>query len=436
MSPPEKPTIPQLPFELKQLIHDMLRDSWTTLSDYSVRPRPSPGFPSQRNVGCAQQQLNLDHEGLPRLSVLNHEIMPRHSERVTHIRIGLDIQSLTVKPKPLNSRIHQIHQERRYSQVCDIIQACTNLRHMALEIDPQPYSTDDEGDFLFEPAFPASKMLKPISQLSHLTAFDLRPPWTDKFFSEEFVVRLIRDMIHLVDFECAWVKPTSNRQPSEYSNSDQVSVSPLAVHLSSLSSLKLLALDCVQCFDLSWSQIKWRPTLLNLSISFCNKANVQNLHSFCMLFKESLETLSISDLPSSSKEKNTFSNNLPLPDLQYTFSLPELIRLEVYYDAPLQFLILFREAWSLKSLFFQINPAISKVDLKQLIDENEPLWANLKSLIIEQNCDILTDEEIEDLSAYGSKTGVKVLVDYIEESLASQNDSELAAQMDAHELIE
>jgi hypothetical protein len=27
MSPPEKPTIPQLPFELKQLIHDMLRDS-------------------------------------------------------------------------------------------------------------------------------------------------------------------------------------------------------------------------------------------------------------------------------------------------------------------------------------------------------------------------------------------------------------------------
>jgi hypothetical protein len=60
----------------------------------------------------------------------------------------------------------------------------------------------------------------------------------------------------------------------------------------------------------------------------------------------------------------------------------------------------------------------------------------LKSLIIEQNCDILTDEEIKDLSAYGSKNGVKVLVDYIEESLASQNDSELAAQMDAHELIE
>ncbi|OAV88233.1 hypothetical protein PTTG_29102 [Puccinia triticina 1-1 BBBD Race 1] len=375
---------------------------------------------------CSQlnwEHLDLYYANLPRLSTLNHEIIHRHSWRVKHIIVELDDHPPhffgKVEPKPSGIRARELFQERRSSQVYDILQSCTNLTRLTLDIEPRSISIDELGDFAFNQEFPSSQLLKPISQLCNLTCLNLRPPMIDTRFEEDFVVRLIKGMVNLVHFDCNGIDATFREcKPREWSNSSQVNVSPLALHLSSLSSLKTITFTFVHCFDSSWSRIKWKAALGHITIDNCNRATVGTLHSFCMLFTDSLESLCVSGLPTTStEEEEGTAITLPPPDLQYNFCLPRLECLAADSCIPFEFLTLFREAPSIKSLFLGINPHISLQELKGLMDHHEPIWPNLKYLTVEMNDRILSNDQIEELKGYGSKSGVQVSCEDLTEDL-------------------
>ncbi|WAQ84077.1 hypothetical protein PtA15_4A528 [Puccinia triticina] len=350
--------------------------------------------------------LDLYYANLPRLSTLNHEIIYRHSGRVKHIMFELDDPpprlSGTAESKPSRIKAHQIFQERRSSQVYDILQSCTSLTRLTLDIEPQPISIDELGDFAFNVEFPSSQLLKPISKLSNLTFLTIRPPIIDTRFEEDFVVRLIKGMVHLVHFECNGIDATIPEFKS-HECSKGVNVSPLALHLSSLSSLKTINFTFVHCFDGSWSQIKWKAAMCHITIDNSSRATIRTLHSFCMLFKDSLKSLCVSSIPALRKEQEegpSDTSGSQHLELRYHFCLP-------------------------RSIFLGNNAHISIQQLKRLMDHREPIWPNLKYLTVETHGRILSDDEIERLKVFGSKSGVKVICDNLTDTLdGSEEESD------------
>jgi hypothetical protein len=376
------------------------------------------------------QHLALRHGDLPRFSALNHEIMHRQSERVKHITVGLHIPSLyslgLVERNPIHTRANLIIQERIFSQFCDIIRSCTNVIGITLEVEPRPTSLDAHGDFAFDLEYPSSKLFKPISKLSNLTSIVLKPSMAGTRFSESFVVRLIREMAHLVQFECNGIDAIFPEcEPHEGSNSSECSVSPLAIQLSSLSSLRAITLSFADCFDWGWSQIRWKGALSHINIMNSNRSTIQALHSFFILFQDSLRSLCIFGIPTSSEEEEEeFLNALPSSDLHYDFELPKLECLTVDSCVLFHFLTLFREAVSIRLLIFEINSHIKLQHLKELIDDQNPIWPNLRHFGFEMYERLLTDHEVEELMVYGSRRGVEVVCDYIGGSLEWETEIE------------
>ncbi|KAA1080755.1 hypothetical protein PGT21_019482 [Puccinia graminis f. sp. tritici] len=426
MDPTKNASLSRLPVELKLLIVGWLyrsiidaREKQTDLLNLALVDRTFYDICSQLNW----KHLALRHGDLPRFSALNHEIMQRQSERVKHITVGLIIPSLhslgLVERNPIHTRASLIIQERIYSQFSDIIRSCTNLIGITLEVEPRPTSLDEHGDFAFDLEYPSSKLFKPISKLSNLTSIVLKPSMAGTHFNESFVVRLLREMVHLVQFECNGIDAIFPEcEPREGSSSSECSVSPLAIQLSSLSSLRAITLSFADCFDWGWSQIKWKGALSHINIINSNRSTIRALHSFFIPFQDSLRSICISGIPTSSQEEDEeFLNALLSSDLHYNFDLPNLECLTIDSCIPFHFLTLFQEAVSIRLLIFELDTHITLQHLKELIDDQNPVWPNLRHFGFEMYERLLTDDEVEELMVYGSRRGVDVVCDYVGRSL-------------------
>jgi hypothetical protein len=179
-----------------------------------------------------------------------------------------------------------------------ILETCTNLTK--LEIRFEPTSLDEFGNFVIDYLRPITMITPFISQLSNLTHINLdnqsyRPRI---LFSEEFLVKLIEKMVHLVYFRVDDIEasfPTCDL--CECPQSIQPSVSPLGVHLASLPSLKAIVFSHADCFTSDWSKLDWKGALEELALHYCFKVSLRSLHAFCSLLKNSLVKLSLYHVP-------------------------------------------------------------------------------------------------------------------------------------------
>ncbi|PLW09113.1 hypothetical protein PCANC_21596 [Puccinia coronata f. sp. avenae] len=148
-------------------------------------------------------------------------------------------------------------------------------------------------------------MLEPISQLSHLTHVTLQNYLLKKqensdiescgWFDEEFVVKIIKNMRHLVSIRLDRVdSPDGSYDDDDESEGSipPLNVSLLAVHLASLQSLKFLNLTTIDGFGSCWSQIKWRGVLEGFTLRK-TISTLQAIHAFCSMFSDSLVFISL-----------------------------------------------------------------------------------------------------------------------------------------------
>jgi hypothetical protein len=351
------------------------------------------------------------HEEGARLDQLIDEILPRQAQHVRALVLGLN----TVITGAFRSRntepLDTITDTLPRAKLINVLDLCTNLTGLQIQL---------EGEFEMmnnHLSNPIPTSIHPVAQLSNLTYFyldDNTPgPGEEDRFREEFLVNLIRNMIHLVHFRIRGHSasfPTPNFY--QHGNHIQPVLSPLAVHLASLYSLKIIDLTLSSCFNSSWSKIKWKGALEGIVLHRIPQLSFCTLHHFCSLFKESLVSLSLCDCPISIDGDGEYT---PLHESEqnYVFCLPKLDKLSVFTSYSTEFLYLFRECFNITKINLVANRQIQPPDIKRFIDHDDPVWTHLKSLVVQVvqlqvGKGKYRPREIADLVVYGSEVGVKV----------------------------
>ncbi|KAA1137029.1 hypothetical protein PGTUg99_009100 [Puccinia graminis f. sp. tritici] len=369
------------------------------------------------------KELNLRFCGRPVLEDLIHDILPRQAKHVQSILMGLhpddvpDQKNAACNSETIDdssdSKAIDSDDEFPEEELVYILETCTNLTK--LEIGFEPTSLDEFGNFIIDHLRPITMITPLISQLSSLTHIHL-----DNYsyqprilFSEEFLVKLLEKMVHLVYIRVNYIEASVPICDfCECSQSIQPSVSPLGVHLASLPSLKAIVFAYADCFTSDWSKLEWKGALEELTLHYCFKVSLRALHAFCSLLKNSLVKLSLYYAPVSFPDEG-LSHVLPESELKLLFRLPQLQRLYVFNDYSVEFLNLFRESSNIKHISLKNNVEIRLEDLKNLMNHRDPVWRQLKSFVL---CDDRgydehewpTPEEVSDLIAHGAKASVKV----------------------------
>ncbi|PLW47796.1 hypothetical protein PCASD_04368 [Puccinia coronata f. sp. avenae] len=188
-------------------------------------------------------ELDLIFQDAPCLELLIQQLLPRQANQVKSIAIGLHHDSDELFPA---------------KQLRQILEICTNLTKLSVRLESA--RLNEHGNFIIDPWHPISRLLDPISQLSNLTHLTLLNYNNNcVLLDEEFVVKIIKRMVHLVYIRLDRVDATNATCDfCDCEASNQPNLSPLAVHLASLSSLKFIYFTAMPCFDSGWSKIKWK----------------------------------------------------------------------------------------------------------------------------------------------------------------------------------
>ncbi|KAI9629378.1 hypothetical protein KEM48_013044 [Puccinia striiformis f. sp. tritici PST-130] len=268
-------------------------------------------------------ELDPATDGKTCLDGLINGILPRQAARVQSISIGGHCDDLN---NPTGEWQFPEVQLRR------ILEICSNLNRLTVGLESA--SLDKLGNFIIDPLRPISKLLTPISQLSNLTYIRLNND-ANCLFEEDAIAKLIEKMVHLAHIGLRVVSacyPTCDL--CECPKSDQPMLSPLAVQLPKLPSLKVIDFDHEESFDSGWSKIEWNGALEEIILHNCMNVSLGAVHAFCKLFKDSLVHLSMYWVPISCRDNYDL---LPKSDLQYTFFLPKLERLSIFTLYPPHF---------------------------------------------------------------------------------------------------
>ncbi|PLW38499.1 hypothetical protein PCANC_12468 [Puccinia coronata f. sp. avenae] len=350
-------------------------------------------------------ELNLFDRQAPQLERLIQDALPRQANHVRSIRLGRRF----------------LGEEFPEKQLRRVLKMCTNLSQLVVDIDTA--DLDHDGNFLIDPSNPVSTMLEPISQLSNLTHLFLRNCVMKKqgnngfetccWFDEEFVLKIIKNMTHLVSVRLDRIGSPHRIWAYDDSKSEgsipRLNVSPLAVHLASLPSLKFLNLTSMHCFDSGWSQIKWRGVLEGFTLRETN-TTLRAFHDFCRMFSDSLVFISLhrNDVH---MDNSLLRCTLP-SDLQdrFLFRLPNLKRLSICNDHVFPLLQLFRESRNIfrVSLMNMCYSHISFEEIESLINWQTSPWPHLESVLIHVDKKGFSREEKLGLLEVGKDAGVKV----------------------------
>ncbi|KAH9455117.1 hypothetical protein Pst134EA_022593 [Puccinia striiformis f. sp. tritici] len=296
------------------------------------------------------------------------------------------------------------NEKSRSTEILRILEMCTKIT--SLDLDLRPTELDKRtGEFTIDENETTSKFFYPISKLTQLTSIALTSPLlANNCFTEQFVVRLIRDMSDLESFKCHGVDAvTPDFEPFNWAVPCE---SPLGLHLSKLKSLKELYLKQLDCFDSTWSKIEWAGNLEKLTFDGCIRNPLRTLHAFCQKFSKTLRYLKLDYVE---YEEDVYTTVLqptregPLSEIKsgkYKLDLPELTTLCITTELPIDLLKHFEDCKNITSIELAINPSISASDIKKILRPTKSttitssLWPKLEKLkiIINSNSGISPDE--------------------------------------------
>jgi hypothetical protein len=339
-----------------------------------------------------EKELDLIFQDAPCLELLIQQLLPRQANQVKSIAIGLHHDSDELFPA---------------KQLRQILEICTNLTKLSVRLESA--RLNEHGNFIIDPWHPISRLLDPISQLSNLTHLTLLNYNNNcVLLDEEFVVKIIKRMVHLVYIRLDRVDATNATCDfCDCEASNQPSLSPLAVHLASLSSLKFIYFTAMPCFDSGWSKIKWKGALEGITLRK-TPATLGAVHAFCNMFPDSLVFISLYLSPILTVQ---YKNVVRPADLECDlFRLPNLKRVSFCSSHAYMLLNLFAEC---KNIFrislMNIHPFhLSLQDIKCLINHHHSSWPHLKSLLIHTQKGWFTREERSGFTMDGLKVGIKV----------------------------
>ncbi|KNZ49264.1 hypothetical protein VP01_510g1 [Puccinia sorghi] len=340
------------------------------------------------------QTLDLENDDLSKLKLLRTGVLTRQADYVRRIWWRVSMTELDEyepegwmganEEKNPSQTTHEWDESARSSELLEILKMCTKT--IDLDVDLRPAALDEHQQFIIQPLEPTSKFLEPITQLTQLTSISLTAPSNGPPFSEPFLVRLIKDMVHLKSFTCCLI----NAEAPDFENSNSITVceSPLALHLSRLSSLKEIDLHQADCFDLSWSTIEWA-------------ASLPALQAFCQKFASTLCTLELTDVPYDqgifeSGEATRTIRELGTGD--YRFELPRLTTLSISNELPMAFLESFRECKNLKLFELAPSPSITTTDIERLTSSD--FWPLLEKVTIATANSALSPGQLEALELF------------------------------------
>ncbi|KAH9455116.1 hypothetical protein MJO29_011914 [Puccinia striiformis f. sp. tritici] len=129
-------------------------------------------------------------------------------------------------------------EKSRSTEILRISEMCTKIK--SLDLDLRPTELDKQtGEFTINENETTSKFFYPISRLTQLTSLALTAPMIDSgSLIEDFIVRLIRNMVGLQSFKCGSTEAVT--PDSESFDWPLDCISPLGLHLSKLDGLKEL----------------------------------------------------------------------------------------------------------------------------------------------------------------------------------------------------
>ncbi|KAA1072513.1 hypothetical protein PGTUg99_009658 [Puccinia graminis f. sp. tritici] len=364
------------------------------------------------------KKLDLCGENLDRLAQLFNEVLPNQAPFVRQIDMKVfmcNLPLITYLEPSSSDREARVIEESYSTELSKILQVCKNVERLDAILEPAPL--DDRGDLMG--LYPTSKVLKPISALCGLTFLKLQP-CEEYHFTEQFLVSLIKDMPYLRTFCCESI-------PAAYpfcdfckcERSTAAFPSPLGVHLASLSSLRYLELNFADCFDSSWCKIPWEGALKGIKLGSCDRASFWALYDFYVLFKDSLEDLSIIDMPFESGYENTDQILSESYSKNCLFSLPRLRRLLISNSAPIDFVAMFRECRHIQLISLKKNEVLSFQDIKGLIDS--AIWKEMKQFTVNADKYSLNSAEIVGLLNCNSSSKADVSVELIFQDESEQD---------------
>ncbi|KNF06876.1 hypothetical protein PSTG_00193 [Puccinia striiformis f. sp. tritici PST-78] len=385
-------TLARMPTEIKMLIIEyVVIQTEKKLGSETHEPLPLALVDRSFYKLCSPfnwHELNLLFQCIPCLKRLIHQSLPRHVHHVRSIIIGLH-------EEPTHQlRLSLADCQFPENELRHLLEICTNLTKVSIWLDSA--WLDMSGEFLITGIFPTSTLLHPISQLFNLTHIVLNNHTGCALFEEEFLVKLLGNMVHLVSIRTNYIRAT-------YPTCE--CISPLATQLASLLSLKSIHLSYTDCFDLGWSKIKWNGALEEITLRRCY-TSLREVHAFCSLFEESLVHVSLDHAPQFSDLQNAYEMT---ETMGCVFRLPRLKRLSIRNEFIVPFLKLFRGSHNIFriNIIETCNP-LSLQDIKSLIGIDEPIWLQLTSLLVHVDKRTFSRKDKEELVEHGLKAGVKV----------------------------
>ncbi|KAA1079834.1 hypothetical protein PGT21_025519 [Puccinia graminis f. sp. tritici] len=362
---------------------------------------------------CAHWLPLLDLKSIRKkfLNQFIHDILPHQGKRIRSMTLKLEfsVQYCARRRGPNGIQATDIiTDEYGPGRLSEILKVCINVTDLRIFLE---HYMDEFGDLSDALVNPIPTSLHPVAQLSNLTYIHLNNQTEDESFKEEYLVNLIRNMVHLVHIRLDRLGasfPTCDF--CECPNVIQPILPPLAVHLASLSSLKFIDFSMVDCFDWGWTKMKWKGALEGITLHRSTQLSFRAVHAFCSLFEDSLVSLSLCDVPLSNSGDLPLTS-LPKDELEYVFRLPKLKKLAVYTPYSIEFLRLFRESRNITNINLVANYIIGPEDLKSLISHETRIWKDLKSLLVQVKQvgkGRYRPREIADLVACGSQVGVRV----------------------------
>ncbi|KAA1092552.1 hypothetical protein PGT21_007141 [Puccinia graminis f. sp. tritici] len=340
------------------------------------------------------QTLDLKEFHLSKLRSLRTGGLTRNAEYVRKMSWRISVHELEALWPDLREelgandearKVQDWDESSRSTEILAILEMCTKVT--SLDLDLRPTELDKQtGEFTIDETETTSKFFYPISRLTQLTSIALTTPLlANNSFTEQFLVRLIRDMSELQSFKCYG---TDSVTPDLEGFSWPLPCgSPLGLHLSKLTSLKELYLQQSDCFDFTWSKIEWAGNLEKLTFDGCTRNPLRTLHAFCQKFSTSLRYLKLDYLE---YEKDVYTTLLeptrdgPLSEIksgQYRLDLPELTTLSITTELPIDLLLNFRDCKNIKSIELAMNPSISAEQIREL----PCFWPKLEKLKITIN---------------------------------------------------
>ncbi|POW00092.1 hypothetical protein PSTT_13402 [Puccinia striiformis] len=303
--------------------------------------------------------------------------------------------------------------DRTFNGICSrpiwqrqILESSPNLKDLGVYLETTPRRT--RRFRLRLPGTTNIMALPQVSQLVNLTEIWLAPSWHQISFTEDFLVRLIRDMVHLEYFGCYGIDAKRIVAKVVRTRPLLTVGASFGQEMASLPSLVHLELGSTSCFDWNWSKIPWKGALSNIKLVDCWRASPGALHQFCMLFESSLTSLDLNNVPAIGDDEEELDRDFPEEaSNQYQFRLPCLEFLSIR-QLPVTFCELFRESHAIERLQIYKKKYMTPTDFDFFFEGRS--WMNLRTLSIVSGVWDRKPEFIS-LADRGLRKGIQVELD-------------------------